>query len=804
MPLRPAHPSPRPPGRTAALARTAAAVLIAGGVAVLPPPAAAAVMQTLYAAPTGSGTACTAAQPCSLSQAQTAVRASAANMTGDIVVQLAGGTYTLSAPLTFTAADSGTNGNTVVWQAAAGTRPIISGAQKITGWTVSDSAQNIWRADVGTGFDTRQLYVDGRIATRARTQVNRADFTASATGLSFTNGALSYLNNLANKSRVEVESVNSFTDRYVPVQAISNNTLTMQQPAWNNNAWGYDTLTRPFRSGPMYLVNAREFLDAGGEWYLDTAAGALYYKPLSGQNMATVDVQLPRLESLLRVGGTYAAPAHHLTFSGLQFSGTSWLQPSSNQGYADQQTGAYMYGTWNRPADALTSCQSGCQLFEATRPAWRQMPAAVQVSAANTVSFTGNRFTNLGQVGLGIGNDANAHGTGVGLGARDIAVTGNVFEYTSAGAVIAGGVQADAHHPGDSRMTNSNITVSNNVVHDVATEYRSHVGLLMTYTAGSTMAHNELYNLPYSGIALGYGWGANDAGGSQDYTDRGLYNYQPRYTTATIAANNRVTANFVHDVVQQMTDAGAFYHLSASPGTTVNENYFRNSNGWLGLYFDEGSRYVSAANNVFDNTGTWAYTQEWANNNTGNLTLTNNWTTNNGSNVKTGTRGNTNSGTVVVSGGNWPTGARTVMAAAGVQGTQQPADTFALRGQASARCLDIAGASQSNGALAQIWDCHGGTNQRLTLTATGELRLYNGSKCLDVLGRGTANGTAVDIWDCNGQTNQQFRLNSNGSVTAVGANKCLDVSAFGTANGTKVQIWDCLGATNQQWSKVTS
>ncbi|WP_327003820.1 RICIN domain-containing protein [Dactylosporangium sp. NBC_01737] len=800
---RSANPSPRPPGRLRSLTRVAAAIVIAGGVAVLAPPATAAVMQTVYAAPTGTGTACTSAQPCSLTQAQANVRTIVPSMTGDVVVQLAGGTYQLSTPLTFTAADSGTNGNTVVWQAAAGTRPIISGGQKVTGWTLADSAQNVWRANVGTGFDSRQLYVDGRIATRARTQVNRGDFTVTTTGLTFTNGALSYLNNLANKSRVEVESVNSFTDRYVPVQTISNNTLTMQQPAWNNNNWGYDTLARPFRAGPMYLVNAREFLDAAGEWYLDTAAGALYYKPLSGQNMATADVQLPRLESLLRVGGTYASPAHHLSFAGLQFSNTSWLQPSGNQGYADQQTGAYAYGTWNRPADALTSCQSGCQLFEATRPAWRQMPAAVQVSAANTISFTGNRYTNLGQVGLGIGNDANAHGTGVGLGARDVTVTGNTFEYMSAGAVIVGGVQADAHHPSDSRMTNSNINVSNNVVHDVATEYRSHVGLLMTYTAGSTMAHNELYNLPYSGIALGYGWGANDAGGSQDYIDRGLYNYQPRYTTATVAANNRVTANYVHDVVQQMTDAGAFYHLSASPGTTVNENYFRNSNGWLGLYFDEGSRYVSAANNVFDNTGTWAYTQEWANNNTGNLTLTNNWTTNNGSNVTNGTRGNVNTGTVVVTGGNWPSGARTIMAAAGVQSTQ-PADTFALRGTASNRCLDIAGASQANGALAQIWDCNSNANQRFTLTAAGELRMYNGSKCLDVLGRGTANGTAVEIWDCNGQTNQQFRLNSNGSVTAVGANKCLDVSAFGTANGTKVQIWDCLGATNQQWTKVSS
>ena len=48
------------------------------------------------------------------------------------------------------------------------------------------------------------------------------------------------------------------------------------------------------------------------------------------------------------------------------------------------------------------------------------MPAAVQVSAANAIRFSDNRFVNLGQIGLGIGNDANAHATGVGLGASDI------------------------------------------------------------------------------------------------------------------------------------------------------------------------------------------------------------------------------------------------------------------------------------------------------------------------------------------------------------------------------------------------
>ncbi|TMR99199.1 RICIN domain-containing protein [Nonomuraea basaltis] len=125
----------------------------------------------------------------------------------------------------------------------------------------------------------------------------------------------------------------------------------------------------------------------------------------------------------------------------------------------------------------------------------------------------------------------------------------------------------------------------------------------------------------------------------------------------------------------------------------------------------------------------------------------------------------------------------------------------ALKGVGSGRCLDVSGASQANGAQAQIWDCNGQANQQWTSTSAGELRVY-GTKCLDVNGAGTADGTSVIIWDCNGQNNQKWRLNADGTITAIGANKCLDVSGAGTANGTKVHIWTCTGGTNQKWTRV--
>ena len=133
-------------------------------------------------------------------------------------------------------------------------------------------------------------------------------------------------------------------------------------------------------------------------------------------------------------------------------------------------------------------------------------------------------------------------------------------------------------------------------------------------------------------------------------------------------------------------------------------------------------------------------------------------------------------------------------------GTPPPSSTSAIRNTAANRCLDVNGASQTNGTAVMIWDCNGQANQSWTSTSAQELRVY-GSKCLDVYGAGTANGTPVIIWDCHGQANQQWRLNADGTITAVGSGRCLDLVSNGTANGTRTQIWDCTGAASQKWSR---
>ena len=82
-------------------------------------------------------------------------------MTGDIDVDLLGGTYRLASTFQLGPQDSGENGHNVVYQAAAGQNPVISGAKQVTGWSEYDSSKGIYRASVPVGTQSSQLFVNG-------------------------------------------------------------------------------------------------------------------------------------------------------------------------------------------------------------------------------------------------------------------------------------------------------------------------------------------------------------------------------------------------------------------------------------------------------------------------------------------------------------------------------------------------------------------------------------------------------------------------------------------------------------------
>jgi hypothetical protein len=787
----------RNPPVTAALA----AITLAIGAVVAAAPAQAAGITTIIVAPGGNDlNAGDAGHPvATLAKAQEMARA--VSDKSDVAVELASGVYRLSKPLEFTSADSGRNGHTVTWQPMAGAAPEVSGGTPVTGWTLQDSNANIWVANVPRGADSRQLYVDGALAPRASMPLSRNDVQITTTGMTIRNSALNFLATLPQQNRIEVESQNSFTDRFAPVQSISGTTITMQQPAWNNNNWGYDTLNRPFAGGQMFLENSRAFLNTAGQWYLDPQAGQLFYKAAAGASPVGHEIILPTMTSLVHVSGTLANPVTNVTMRGMVFEHTTWLSPSTSIGYADQQSGTFIAHAVQQPSDFLTSCQSGCQLFEGARNGWWQAPAAVQVSAANNITFSDNTFRHLGQVGLGIGNDANANDSGVGLGASSVTVMHNTFTDLSGAGIVVGGVQPDAHHPSNPAMVNKDITIRDNLVTDVAKDYKDMAGILSTYVTHAVIDHNEVSHLAYDGIDIGWGWGANDAGGSQDYRNRGLYNFQPVYTTATTLRDTVVSNNLVHDTKRVFHDGGSIYNLSANPNAQIHHNFVYDNHNTVGLYLDEGSRFVTLTNNVVSDAGVFAFTNANSTNNTNDSTFNTNWFNTGAVQVATGPpHNNVLTGNVQVN-GTWPTGAQQTMAGAGIEPSLRPnlGDLHAL---AAGKCLDVPNSTTTQGTQLQVWTCNDQTNQIWTRTASGQLTVYSGGnlRCLDASGQGRTNGTPVIIWACTGGANQQWTVNANGTVTGVQSGLCLDVSGAGTANGTKVQLWSCTGGGNQQWA----
>jgi hypothetical protein len=279
----------------------------------------------------------------------------------------------------------------------------------------------------------------------------------------------------------------------------------------------------------------------------------------------------------------------------------------------DQQTGAYIGENTTYPE------------FEATRPHWQQMPSAVQVSAASNIVLANCTFTQLGGSGVGVGNDANAHLTKVGLGVSRVSILDNYFTQIMGNSLTVGGVQADSHHPSDTRMTLSSLTISGNIFYNNSIFYSSCVPILVTYVQNSNISHNDVSMTQYSGICHNYGWGSNDAGGSDEYQKRGLYKYQPRYTTPTTSKNNRIDGNLVHSYGLSHTDLGGIYTLSASPGTVILDNYVYDSQ-YFGLYTDEGSSQMQATGNVLMSNGPWLAQNFGAGNiHTGNNEFLDNW-----------------------------------------------------------------------------------------------------------------------------------------------------------------------------------
>ena len=470
---------------------------------------------------------------------------------------------------------------------------VISGAMSIKGWRRQG---RLWVADVpefnGRPAEFRQLWVNGRKAVRAR---DVADFEQMNRIISVDKQkeTIYVPANAVRKLATELKKGNGKRAEMVlhemwcianlrikDIQMMGDSAaVTFHNPESHvhfMHPWPSPMVTPDGKhNSAFYLTNTPGMLDEPGEWYLDTDAHRLYYYPLPGENMLTASVEAPMLENLVRVEGTPDRPVRNVLFQGIAFEHTTWLRPSL-KGHAPLQAGMYMTEAYKiRPQWRRPNGDHGLD-----NQGWVGRPeAAVYVNGAYGVVFKDCSFSHLGSTAL----DYHQYTSGG-------KVENCTFTDIGGTAILAGAFATEAHEahlpydPIDRREICTGLTIKGNSISDAANEDWGCVGIGAGYVRGIVIEDNEISNVSYTGISLGWGW-----------------NQQP-----CAMADNRVRHNYIHHYARHMYDTAGIYTLGCQPHTFIEENvvdsiyspgYVHDPEHWFYLYTDEGSSGITVRNN---------------------------------------------------------------------------------------------------------------------------------------------------------------------------------------------------------------
>ena len=523
-------------------------------------------------------------------------------MQGGITVYMEGGTYALYEPVFIRPEDSGTkesptvirsaiNEKTVI-RSAADEKVVLSGGVRIKNWKKQGK---LWVADVptfnGRPLDFRQLWVNGEKAVRARDvedfeKMNRICSVDENNEVLYV-PAVAVRRLIDNKRKMKAEyaemvlhqmwCVANLRIRSIEVQGDSA-AVRFHQPESRiqfEHPWPRPMVTTDGHNSAFYLTNARELLDVPGEWYHDMNARRVYYYPREGEKMQEAEVIVPAVETLVRVEGTLDRPVCHIRFEKITFSYTTWMRPSE-KGHVPLQAGMYLTDGYRIDP----KMQRNYLNHPLDNQGWLGRPAAaVRVVAARQIDFERCRFEHLGSTGLDY-EEAVQGGVVRGCLFRDIAGNG----------LLVGSFSPAAHEthlpydPADRREVCTQQQINNCYFTEIGNEDWGCLAIAAGYVGDVNIEHNEISEVPYSGISLGWGW----------------------TQTVNCMRNNRVHANLIHHYAKHMYDVAGIYTLGSQPKSYVTENcvhsiykpgYVHDPNHWFYLYTDEGSSFITVRDN---------------------------------------------------------------------------------------------------------------------------------------------------------------------------------------------------------------
>jgi hypothetical protein len=504
-----------------------------------------------------------------------------------IRILMNGGVYSIHEPIILHPEDSGTKDSpTQIIDAGTG-KVIISGGIQVKNWKkitqnvpglTKKAIGKVWVANApkmaGRIQEFRQLWVNNQKAVRARTKngelmdrISSWDFKKETCRIA--NDKLIDFKALAGVEMTIHQWWAIANLRVKSAQLVGNLVeLSFMQPEsriQSEHPWPSPWLSTETGNSAYFLSNSIQFLDQPGEWYEDLTNGKIYYWPLPNENPTSSEIVAPLMETLVKMEGTIDQPIAYVNWNNISFQHTTWLRPSK-MGHVPLQTGMFLLDAYKlkvpgTPDKALLENQ-----------AWVGRPAAaVEVKYALNTNFEACSFEHLGSTGLDYQK-----------GTQNSRISGNLFKDIGGSGILIGtfsdeGLEAHLpYQPKDVREISTNDKLENNLITDVTNEDWGCVGIGAGYVKGIQILHNEVNEVSYTGISLGWGW----------------------TTTRNAMENNVIKANKIHHYGKRMYDVAGIYTLSAQPNSIIEENvvdsiykasYAHLPDHWFYIYTDEGT-----------------------------------------------------------------------------------------------------------------------------------------------------------------------------------------------------------------------
>ena len=493
-------------------------------------------------------------------------------------IRLKSGCYRLQQSIILRPEDSGTS---IVGEQGT----VISGGVRLTGWKKQGkflvAEQPMFN---GRPLNFRQLWVNGKKAQRARDvddfekmfRINSLDKkkeclyvpAAAVKKLKKADGVEMVLHEMWCIANLRIKSIEMMGDSAAVYFHNPESHIHFMHP------WPSPMVTTDGHNSAFYLTNSKDLLDAPGEWYLDEQARKVYYLPKKGEDLNSCDVEVPAVETLLKAEGLPDNRVSNVEIRNVSFEYSTWMRPSY-EGHAPLQAGMYMIEAYK-----LKPKMERVDNHKLDNQGWVGRPSsAVLLNGADDVRFVDCSFAHTASTAL------DYHLYIKGGGVRNCS-----FSDIGGSGILAGTFGPEGHEqhieyaPSDEREICDGLTIENNTLADIANEDWGCIGIGAGWVKNININHNEISDVSYTGISLGWGWNRHKC----------------------CMAGNTVRANLIHHYAKHMYDTAGIYTLGAQPNTQITENvvrdiyipsYVHDPNHWFYLYTDEGSSYITMKNN---------------------------------------------------------------------------------------------------------------------------------------------------------------------------------------------------------------